>query len=59
MIKLKEYEILSFEIVSNLTLSKSLTKKLLRDMGRNDLVEKIEQKEDKEKIKSRFDILDL
>lgn len=56
---MEKKEFLSFEIVSNPILSKSLSKKLLRQMGRDDLAEKIEQKEDEEKIKNRFDILDL
>lgn len=56
---MEEKEILGFEIASNIMFSKSLSKKLLRQMGREDIAEKIEQKEEEEKIKNRFDILDL
>lgn len=59
---MEEKEFLSFEIVSNPTLSRSLSKKLLCEMGRrdlNELIERAEQKEEEEKIKNRFDILDL
>ena len=56
---MKKEELPTMEIASDIKLIKAASRQLLLFMGRDDLVKKQDEMKEKERIKSRLEILDL